>query len=253
MSDDASRLEVTCPSCGKLYRVKRELAGKTAKCACGAKLKIPSPEPPEATEHEIDGLFSDDVAQVRPFDDADFDAPSNDSIDVEAPTERYVPQSIRQALAAGESTAGKSWHAAGTGGKSESSWALKFVGVFGFLIIAQTALAALVLVGSVLLYLLRPDATLVIGAALIGVLALLLTIYYVIYRLGRGLVDGERSAVHGLTVLLALNTVASIGTVIAFPPLIVPALVGLAVNSVFYLAPITVAYLHWDDFHVVED
>jgi hypothetical protein len=80
-----------------------------------------------------------------------------------------------------------------------------------------------------------------------------LTICFIIYRLGKGLVDGERSAVHGLTLLFALSTVASIGMIVAFPPLIVPALVGLAVNSAFYLAPITVAYLHWDDFHVAED
>jgi hypothetical protein len=253
MSDDALRLEVTCPSCGKLYRVKRELAGKSAKCACGAKLKIPAPASPETTDNEIDGLFSDDVAQVRPFDDADFDVSSNNSMEVESPTERYVPQSIRQAIAAGESSAGKSGRAAGTGGNSESSWALKFVGVFGFLIIAQTALAALVMVAAVLLYLIRPDATLVAGVVLIGVLAFQLTICFIIYRLGKGLVDGERSAVHGLTLLFVLSTVASIGMAVAFPPLIVPVLVGLAVNSAFYLAPITVAYLHWDDFHVAED
>jgi hypothetical protein len=252
MTDDASRLEVTCPSCGKLYRVKSELAGKSAKCACGAKLKIPSPPPPETTDDEIDGLFSTDAAQVRPFDDADFDVPGNDSIDVEAPTERYVPQSIRQAIADGESKASKSGLAAGTGG-SKSSWALKFVGVFGFLIIAQTALAALVMVAGVLLYLLRPDATLIAGVVLLGFLAFQLMICYIIYRLGKGLVDGERSAVHGLTVLFVLSTAASIGTIVAFPQLIVPALVGLAVNSAFYLAPISVAYLHWDDFHVAED
>jgi hypothetical protein len=250
MSDDASRLEVTCPSCGKLYRVKSELAGKSAKCACGAKLKIPSP--PETTDDEIDGLFSADASHVRPFDDADFAVPANDSIDVEAPTERYVPQSIRQAIADGESKASKSGLAAGTGG-SKSSWALKFVGVFGFLIIAQTALAALVMVAGVLLYLLRPDATLIAGVVLLGFLAFQLMICYIIYRLGKGLVDGERSAVHGLTVLFVLSTAASIGTIVAFPQLIVPALVGLAVNAAFYLAPISVAYLHWDDFHVAED
>ena len=71
--------------------------------------------------------------------------------------------------------------------------------------------------------------------------------------MGKGLVDGERSAVHGLTVLFVLSTAASIGTIVAFPQLIVPALVGLAVNAAFYLAPISVAYLHWDDFHVAED
>lgn len=253
MSDDALRLEVTCLSGGKLYNVKRELAGKSAKCACGAKLKIPVPEPPETTDHEIDGLFSGDVAQVRPFDDAEFDVPSNDSIDVESPTERYVPQSIRQAIAAGESTAAKSGRAVGTGGNSESSWALKFVGLFGFLIMAQTALAALGMMAGVLLYLLRPDARLVAGVVLIGGLAIQLTICFIVYRLGKGLVDGERSAVHGLTVLFVLSAAASIGTIVAFPPLIVPALVGLAVNSAIYLAPITVAYLHWDDFHVAED
>jgi len=120
MSDDASRLEVTCPACGKLYRVKRELAGKSAKCACGAKLKIPSPPPPETTDDEIEELFSEETSQVRPFDDADFDVPANDSIAVEAQTERYVPQSIRQAIADGESKASKSGLAAGTGGSKSS-------------------------------------------------------------------------------------------------------------------------------------
>lgn len=253
MSDDASRLEVTCPSCGKLYRVKSELAGKSAKCACGAKLKIPSPPPPETTDDEIDGLFSEDAAQVRPFDESDFDVPGNDSIDVEAPTERYVPQSIRQAIADGESKASNSWHSAGTGGGSKSSWALKFVGVFGFLIIAQTALAALVMVVSVLLYILRPDATLVVGVVLLGFLAFQLMICYIIYRLGKGLVDGERSAVHGLTVLFVLNAAASIALAVVHPPLLVVALVGLAANAAFYLTPAIVAYLHWDDFHVAED
>ena len=36
-----------CPACGKQYRWKPELAGRSAKCACGGKLVVPA-EPPGA-------------------------------------------------------------------------------------------------------------------------------------------------------------------------------------------------------------
>ena len=36
-----------CPACGKQYRWKPEMAGRTAKCACGAKLVVPT-DPPQA-------------------------------------------------------------------------------------------------------------------------------------------------------------------------------------------------------------
>lgn len=34
-----------CPYCGKLYRWKPEMAGRSAKCACGAKLVVPAEAP----------------------------------------------------------------------------------------------------------------------------------------------------------------------------------------------------------------
>jgi hypothetical protein len=45
-SDDA---KFACPACGKQYRWKPELAGRSAKCACGAKLVVPSDAPATAT------------------------------------------------------------------------------------------------------------------------------------------------------------------------------------------------------------
>jgi hypothetical protein len=275
MSDDDQSIRFSCPTCGKPYVIKAELAGKTAKCNCGAKFKIPprvepsaaskmpsSAERPSAAapatasgaedEHAVDELLSGGLPEIRPFDDADFNEPAADDYELDAPVQRFVPDSVRQAIAAGESAALTAGPRAAPG-ESKSSWALKFVGVFGLIIMAQTALAGLLLVVATLLYILRPDATLPIGAVLVGFVAFQLMICVIIFRLGKGLVDGERSAVHGLTVLFALSTAASIGALVAMPDLTLPLLVGLAINSAFYLAPISVAYLHWEDFHIADE
>jgi hypothetical protein len=42
-SSDGPRF--SCPSCGKSFRWKPEFAGRSAKCACGAKLVVPSEAP----------------------------------------------------------------------------------------------------------------------------------------------------------------------------------------------------------------
>jgi hypothetical protein len=55
-------LKFTCSKCSKEYRWKPELAGKQAKCKCGATISIPStppPPPPEPEpEDDLDGLYS---------------------------------------------------------------------------------------------------------------------------------------------------------------------------------------------------
>jgi hypothetical protein len=38
-----------CPACGKQYKWKPEMAGRTAKCACGAKLTVPATAPVAAS------------------------------------------------------------------------------------------------------------------------------------------------------------------------------------------------------------
>lgn len=37
-----------CPSCGKQYKWKPEMAGRSAKCACGAKFVVPTEQPASA-------------------------------------------------------------------------------------------------------------------------------------------------------------------------------------------------------------
>ena len=54
-------IEFSCLSCGKNYSVSEDLAGKSAKCKCGAKIQIP-----ESLSNEIrslDDLF-DDIPEV---------------------------------------------------------------------------------------------------------------------------------------------------------------------------------------------
>ena len=58
-------IDFACPKCNKKYKVKDELAGKTAKCAkCKNRIKIPVPVTPEAIEPEPDlsDLFDDDFS-----------------------------------------------------------------------------------------------------------------------------------------------------------------------------------------------
>ncbi|MCA9124470.1 MAG: hypothetical protein H6822_25305 [Planctomycetaceae bacterium] len=50
-------IQFACPGCGKDYNVKDELAGKKAKCKCGA--VMPIPDPAAAAVIETDPLFAD--------------------------------------------------------------------------------------------------------------------------------------------------------------------------------------------------
>lgn len=91
MSDDALRLEVACPSCGKPYRVKRELAGKTAKCGCGAKLVIPTAAAPAAPSQKL-------TTELVLPPDATTSETSDDEYEIEAPVVRPVPEAIRRTV-----------------------------------------------------------------------------------------------------------------------------------------------------------
>ena len=50
-SSDGPRF--SCPSCGKSFRWKPEFAGRSAKCACGAKLVVPAEAPPTSGAADI--------------------------------------------------------------------------------------------------------------------------------------------------------------------------------------------------------
>src|SRR5436190_18637605 len=66
-----SPTSIVCPSCGKRYAYKPELAGKRVKCKCGGVISVPAP-PPAAVA---------DSAEAAPpgFDDVDFGAPAADA------------------------------------------------------------------------------------------------------------------------------------------------------------------------------
>ena len=86
-------IEFNCPSCGKAYRVKDELAGKSAKCKCGERVQVPS-APPAA-----DPLFAEPLG-------VDLDA-------IEAPTApTALSENERQAILSSP----------GTGSSSGSTW-----------------------------------------------------------------------------------------------------------------------------------
>jgi hypothetical protein len=60
-------IEVACGDCNKSYRVKDELAGKTAKCGCGSKIAIPLPTPATPTI-DLDEMLNDVPSPVEsPF------------------------------------------------------------------------------------------------------------------------------------------------------------------------------------------
>src|SRR5438045_1368166 len=73
--------QITCTTCGKRFRYRAELAGRMAKCACGARIIIPrvqlSAEPspaPAARPAPAVGLAARAGAADQPFDEDEDDA-----------------------------------------------------------------------------------------------------------------------------------------------------------------------------------
>ena len=63
---ETTQAKFSCPSCGRQFSWKPELAGKSAKCKCGATIKIPAQAPaaaPAAAGSSFEGnpLDSHDV------------------------------------------------------------------------------------------------------------------------------------------------------------------------------------------------
>lgn len=54
----------SCPACGKRYRWKPEMAGRSAKCACGGKLVVPAQQP--ATENPVAIATKPELSAMKP-------------------------------------------------------------------------------------------------------------------------------------------------------------------------------------------
>jgi hypothetical protein len=86
-------IKFACPSCGKDYHVKDELAGKKAKCKCGAVMPIPAAAVAEPIDN--DPLFGDDplgddlFGRAAPIATAAQDC--NSLFDEEFPTGGAIP------------------------------------------------------------------------------------------------------------------------------------------------------------------
>jgi len=64
-------IELSCPQCGKQYRLKDEMAGKQAKCrGCGKRLSIPDAKPePSQPDDELDAYELDTSGDSGPMPD----------------------------------------------------------------------------------------------------------------------------------------------------------------------------------------
>jgi hypothetical protein len=267
----ATRIALRCSACGKTYSLKPELAGKTAQCTCGTRLKIPAapasstaphcapspsqPAPPSPLEEKIfdaepfdaPDFLGADVFEAEPLAANVFDAalPDDDGLELEAPVEREVPTSVRRAI-----TQGKLAPIAPPRRSIDpiSEWPLRFVGVYGFVIMGAAALIGVSNVLLTLMLCLRTDVTLSASAGLAVMCLIQSLIWFFVFRLGRGLVDCERSAVQGLLVIYLLIVAPFAYVAWQWPDRLVPVLIGAGVISLVILPPIIVAFLNWSDF-----
>lgn len=56
-------IAISCPKCNRKYKVRDELAGKTAKCSCGQSIVIPKPP-----ANDLSSLLDEDLGVVAPGD-----------------------------------------------------------------------------------------------------------------------------------------------------------------------------------------
>jgi hypothetical protein len=71
-----SEAKFACPSCGRSYAWKPQLAGKHAKCKCGAALAVPARPPGAADEFDPPALNDDDFPPEAPAEAAAAPAPA---------------------------------------------------------------------------------------------------------------------------------------------------------------------------------
>jgi len=254
MSASGDRIAVKCPSCGKAYALRIEFAGKSAKCGCGARLRVPNAPlntaEPELAAAKAESSIFDEFEQPAVASVPSAGLATND-YELEQPAARTATpfkSVIEYAKVAAEQKPEHRFRA------SESSWALKFVGVYGFVIMGQTLLTVAMLILAYLIIVMRSGKMIIETGVGLGILlGINLVVARVIYRLGAALVYGERSAVHGLLVIYVLNMAALVCLVVGWPDFWKIATVTGGVTTLMYVPPLVVAYTHWGDFQVVED
>jgi hypothetical protein len=97
---------------------------------------------------------------------------------------------------------------------------------------------------------LRPNVSMTAGLVIFGIVAFQTLIYFILFRLGRGLVDSERSAVQGLSVLYVVGLAGAAYAI--FSEFVLSGLAAMIVLTVAMLPPLVVAYWNWSDFRAAE-
>ena len=269
MPTNADRIVVKCRDCGKTYSLKPELAGKSAKCSCGSRLKIPHLDKKEEPKQpsQVPRIKSEDVGSTKSmepdlsdfFDDALGEEPpkgkpisevsenSPDEFELEAPVERPQLNSTEPPQSKKATQKSRS---------SNSSSALKVLGVYGLIVMGYAILVATANVLFVIYLVLRPNVSLGQSVIVFSLLGVHLVAMLVIYRLGKGLINSERSSIDGLLVLYVLLGGIAIFSYFTWQEHESASLalgIFLGVLSFLFLPPMILGYMHRNDLYASDD
>jgi hypothetical protein len=194
---------------------------------------------------------SDEVTQITDdmFDGLPLD---DDLFEVEAPPEREVAESVKRAAYEGKVAAARAKARQEAMGRFPG-WQLRFVGIYGIVIMIGAALMGLASVVVTILTALDKRVGLESGLALLLMAAFQAAVYFVLFRMGQGLVASQRSAVKGLIVLYVVFMIIGAANHFAYGEsgMVVGIYAGLI--SALLLPPILVAFTSWSDFHETND
>ncbi len=188
-----------------------------------------------------------------PLDESLFDEVARDpQFEVEAPPERAVTEAVRRAVFEGKVAAARAKEKQVDLGRFPG-WQLRFVGLYGIVIMIGAALMGLSNTVVIIMAALDKRVGLEHGLGLLALAAFQAVVYFVLFRMGRGLVESQRSAVKGLIVLYVVFVAGGVIGHLADRESTVIIAIYVGLISVLLLPPILVAYTSWSDFHETND
>jgi hypothetical protein len=130
---------------------------------------------------------------------------------------------------------------------SETSTALQFLGICGIVIMGMSALVGLLNVAGAIYMVTRPNVSISASMVVLGIVAFQSVIYFILYRLGQGLLRCERASVQGLVVLYVLGLgAAACGMAAGY---FLAGSIVMGALSIFMLPPIIVGFMAWSDLY----
>jgi predicted Zn finger-like uncharacterized protein len=254
-------IEFQCPTCNAAFRVKDDIAGRTASCKkCGSRFVVPNPAKPSAielTDHAVEVQVSLAPPRASRPDQQYLRSVSHPSAgsDPAQPVIESFSQKQNASVAAPKRHISTE-HSNNTAEKWKD-WQLgALVRAFGWYLVAIGFLNTGAAVLNWQLTLIKGDES-ASGVAVIMALIVVGLNYFLLIRVGTGIVNGERSAVIGATMLTLLvlpgMVVFWMGSFFNDDPLVNAAVWGtrlVATSLVVFAAPVLfISYLNWNRFH----